>query len=65
MKIQLNGKAIDTKAETLDALLREHDYKHDSVATAVNGDFVHRGARAETALTEGDAVDVVAPIAGG
>lgn len=65
MKIELNGEAIETDAETLGALLEEYDYRHESVATAINGEFVARRARAETTLNAGDAVDVVAPIAGG
>ena len=35
------------------------------VATAVNGDFVPARKRAETALSEGDRIEVVAPMQGG
>jgi len=35
------------------------------VATAVNGDFVPAGARAQRALGDGDRVEVLAPMQGG
>lgn len=65
MKIQLNGEPVDVNADTLNDLLLMFDYRSDGVATAINGDFVHRDARAEHQLREGDSVEIVAPIAGG
>ena len=46
-------------------LLEELGYGGALVATAVNGTFVAREARADTGLSEGDAVEVVAPLQGG
>jgi sulfur carrier protein len=52
-------------ALTLADLLRECEKDADSVATAVNGRFVPRQARAQTALAAGDAVLVFGAIVGG
>jgi sulfur carrier protein len=52
--ILLNGEPTHTEAATL-----------AEVATALNGDFVPRGARAATQLADGDKVEIVAPRQGG
>jgi sulfur carrier protein len=45
--------------------LAELGYAERTVSTAVNGQFVACGARAGTALAEGDRVEVLAPMQGG
>ncbi len=65
MQIDLNGQPAQTKAATLAALIEERGYDAASVATALDGDFVPRSARAATPLTEGARVEVVAPMQGG
>jgi sulfur carrier protein len=35
------------------------------VATARNGEIVHKGDRADTTLAAGDAIEIVAPMQGG
>jgi len=65
MRIVLNGKAHETGAATLAALLEEMGVGESRVATAVNGRFAPRPLRAEMALSEGDAVEVVSPMEGG
>jgi sulfur carrier protein len=52
-------------ALTLAELLRECAKDHESVATAVNGRFVPRQEREQTALAAGDAVLVFGAIVGG
>ena len=52
-------------ALTLAELLRDRSDDDDRVATAVNGAFVPRRARAATALAAGDAVLVFGAIVGG
>ncbi|PID63577.1 MAG: thiamine biosynthesis protein ThiS [Gammaproteobacteria bacterium] len=65
-KLTFNGKNIDSKAKTLAELLIEQGFTADShVATAVNGQFVAKTARADYALNDGDAIEVVAPMQGG
>ena len=65
MRIMFNGEDCEIVAGTLDQLMIEQGYEGAKIATAVNGEFVHKQARAEFRLSEGDRVEVVAPIAGG
>jgi sulfur carrier protein len=50
---------------TLAELLAALDHEPAAVATAVNGEFVARGARAERLLVDGDRVHCFKPITGG
>lgn len=65
MKILYNGEVRDTQAVNLVDLLIELNQDGQSVATAVNGDFVPRSLRSEKTLTEHDRIEVVAPMQGG
>lgn len=64
MKIVLNGEPREVVASTLDALLAECGFS-GRVATALNEDFVPATLRAATNLSDGDRVEVVAPMQGG
>ena len=61
----LNGESREVSAGNLSALLQECGYADQVVATALNGEFVHKHLRKETTLTEDDRVEVLAPIEGG
>jgi sulfur carrier protein len=63
--IVLNGESAKTEARTLADLVAALGHGEAQVATAVNGEFVPRSARGSTRLTEGDAVEIVAPRQGG
>jgi sulfur carrier protein len=65
MRIHVNGKPLDVAAATLAALLRELDYEDETVATALNQEFVRKTERAGTSLKEGDAVEILVPRQGG
>jgi sulfur carrier protein len=65
MRIFLNGDACDIEATTLDAALDTLGFRDAVVATALNGRFVAKSARRATTLTEGDTIEVVAPLQGG
>lgn len=65
MRIELNGTPVVTGSATLDALVKEQGFEAESVATAVNGGFVPRHARAETVLSHGAKVEVLSPMQGG
>lgn len=64
MKIIINGDVQDITAKNLAELLESQDFG-SKVATAVNGTFVPIGARASTALSDGDLVEILAPMQGG
>ena len=65
MKLVVNGVEQEIAAETLAAALDKLDYGEARVATALNGEFVPARKRGETALCEGDRVEIVAPRQGG
>ncbi len=65
MRINLNGETVEVKTTRLSDILEECGYQHDRIATAVNGEIVHRQSRDEARLNEGDRLEVVAPIVGG
>ena len=65
MRIFLNDDAHDIEPGSLAAALESLGFSGRKIATAVNGRFVAATARPKTALTEGDRVEVVAPMQGG
>ena len=65
IQIHVNGEAARTRAASLADLVAERGFAEGAVATALNGEFVARHARAATQLTPGDRVEIVAPRQGG
>ncbi len=65
MQLSINGKPADVSATDLSALLLELEYGEARIATALNGEIVHKGDRAATTLQAGDAIEIVAPMQGG
>lgn len=65
MNIIVNGERQAVKPGTLADLLNALDYEGGWLATAVNGDLVHREDRARTHLEEGDRVEILSPMQGG
>jgi sulfur carrier protein len=65
MRIYLNGKTHEVEADTLADALKALDYADAIIATAVNGQFVQAAARNDFQLTDGDQIEVVAPMQGG
>jgi len=63
--LTVNGEPREIAAATLAEALVALDYAEAVVATALNGDFVPKRKRAETALAEGDRIEIVAPRQGG
>jgi len=65
MTLLLNGEPREVEATTLEQALAELGYAGKVVATAVNGNFVPARKRETVTLTEGDRIEVVAPMQGG
>jgi sulfur carrier protein len=65
MKILVNRNVHEVAASTLAAALDELGYRGSVIATALNGEFIAATARASTVLSEGDRVEIVAPMQGG
>lgn len=65
MQILVNANPHEVTAATLAEALDELGLAGPAIATAVNGRFVARDARAGTVLATGDRVEVLAPMQGG
>lgn len=63
--IQVNGEPHTTTATTLHDWVLTQDATPESLATAVNGQFVPRTERAATVLRPGDHIVTFQPIEGG
>ena len=65
MRIEVNGERHDLAATTVAEALAELGWGTARVATALNGDFLPAGVRADTRLNDGDRLEVLAPMQGG
>jgi sulfur carrier protein len=65
MTIIVNGETQVVQAGTLADLLTVLEYEGDWLATAVNGDLVHREDRGDLKLEEGDRIEILSPMQGG
>ena len=65
MNLIVNGEAQVLNTATLADLLETLEYEGEWLATAVNGDLVHREDRADTCLADGDRIEILSPMQGG
>jgi sulfur carrier protein len=70
VELIINGQARKTAAASVEAVVRDLTSAGDGeirggIAVAVNDEVVRRTAWADTALTEGDRVDVLTAVQGG
>ena len=65
MRVIVNGEQREISSASVDALLRELDYEGTHFAIAVNYDVVPRSRWAETALSNGDEIEIITPRQGG
>lgn len=65
MKLVINGEMQDIAASTLASLLEALDYEGEWLATAVNGELIHREDRATHALRDNDRIEILSPMQGG
>jgi sulfur carrier protein len=67
MKLHINGeeRTFDSAVSTLAALVETLGMKPDRVAVELNRDIVHRDRWAETALKDGDQLEMVHFVGGG
>ncbi len=65
MRISVNGDQHELEADTLERALTALGYAGRKIATAVNGRFVPAARRTATRLSDGDQVEVLAPMQGG
>lgn len=65
MHITVNAKPHDIASTRLATALEELGFHSPAIATALNGQFVPRDARATTELAPGDRLEILAPMQGG
>jgi len=65
MKLIVNGEPKEVAAATLEELLALMDYEGDWLATAVNGELVHREDRSVHSLNTDDRIEILSPMQGG
>jgi sulfur carrier protein len=65
MKLTINGEDHHTDISVLSDLLVSLDYEGDWLATAVNGELVHREERAGFTLSDRDRIEILSPMQGG
>ncbi|MDX1711001.1 MAG: sulfur carrier protein ThiS [Rhodovibrionaceae bacterium] len=67
LNVTINGEPADIDARTVLALLEERgvDPEARGVAVARNGAVIRRADWSETALADGDALEIVKPFSGG
>jgi sulfur carrier protein len=65
MRLIVNGEPKESPAATLAELLTTLEYEGDWLATAVNGDLVHREDRNQHQLRPGDRIEILSPMQGG
>lgn len=65
MTFIINGEQQEVTAATLADLLAALEYEGEWLATAVNGELVHREDRKDFALNDGDRIEILSPMQGG
>ena len=65
MRVIVNGEAREIASVRVDALLGELEYEGTHFAIALNYDVLPRSQWAETALKNGDEIEIITPRQGG
>ena len=65
MRVIVNGELREIASTRVDALLGELEYEGTHFAVAVNYDVLPKSRWAETALKNGDEIEIITPRQGG
>jgi sulfur carrier protein len=65
MRVIVNGEQREILSTRVDALLSELEYEGSHFAIALNYDVVPKSKWAETALKNGDEIEIITPRQGG
>jgi sulfur carrier protein len=65
MRVIVNGEQKEISSMRVDALLSELEYEGTHFAIALNFDVVPKSRWAETALKNGDEIEIITPRQGG
>ncbi len=66
LKLSLNGTVMPFETTLmLSELLDQQGYQTQKIAIAINGEFVPRSQYSDTAVNDGDEIDVIQAVGGG
>jgi sulfur carrier protein len=65
MRVIVNGEAREIASSSVDALLGELEYEGTHFAIALNFDVLPKSRWAQTALKNGDEIEIITPRQGG
>ncbi|MFK0166329.1 sulfur carrier protein ThiS [Rhizobium sp. NPDC090279] len=65
MRLIINGETQIVDATTLSQLLTTLEYEGEWLATAVNGELIHREERNDHTLFDNDKIEILTPMQGG
>ncbi len=65
MRVTVNGETREVAARDLRGLLGEMEYEGKHMAVAINYQVVPRARWPETALNDGDQIEIITPRQGG
>jgi len=65
MRVTVNGEQREIASKCVEALLSELEYEGTHFAIAVNYDVLPRSQWAQTALNNGDEIEIITPRQGG
>jgi sulfur carrier protein len=65
MRVIVNGEHREIASASVDALLSELEYEGNHFAIALNFDVLPRSQWAQTALKNGDEIEIITPRQGG
>jgi len=64
-KITINGKLLEIKSDTIEALLSELQIPPSGAAVALNSEIIPLTKHSKQILKDGDLVEIIRPIGGG
>lgn len=65
MKINLNGKQMDSQSRTLMVLIREQGFDPDGLIAEVNFEIIKQSAWQNISIKEGDNIELLSLVGGG
>ena len=65
MRVTVNGEQREIASSSVDALLAELEYEGTHFAIALNYDVLPKSQWAETAIKNGDEIEIITPRQGG
>jgi len=65
MKINLNGKQVESKIQTLMDLVLEQDFDPDSLVAEVNFEVIRQKTWQDVSIKEGDNIELLSFVGGG